>query len=349
MSARSLAKRLFVFVLVLAALYVAVVLLRFVLRDPLISTVYLQQQLFDQATLQKMRDSRVSNMHEVLAERGLNVLETGDSASNAEAGAAVVADVSLRVASPYTPAAPMTRVACQSDVHCRYFSERHDADAPLYPARKEVMQWWNNRVHDAATAPVCGLAFDDVQAGEQVGKLAGEKAQSTSYRLRTFANINALQQQPNYQLTHYQPCGACSTLQDLAVYAELDLTNMASKCSKIMGSEKRLRCMQEGIGFTPACAQVWAYNAARSARYCKAVCIKQYGVWALLTDSEKRSDSMSLETDACLYCDAMVSEPGFQYAAGRSRRNSGIESEIVRDAGEVYAVQHDYWAAQLQD
>lgn len=318
-------KRFVLLVVVLVALCIGLVLASFLWRTPFIPKVYLAEPPLSQPLLQKMRDSRVSNMHEVLAERGL--LEKGQSKGKQRSG--------VLVASPYMPAANMTIDDCETNVHCNYFSTQQGLHSPQYPARADVMQWWESRVQNADAAPVCAVAFDN--------------AEKTSYRLKTFANVEALAEQPTYQLTHYQACGACSTLQDLAVYAELDLTNMASKCSKIMGSEKRLQCMQEGIGFTPACAQVWSHNAERSARYCKAACIKQYGVWALLTDGEKRSDSMSLETDACLYCDAMVSEPGFQYAAGRSRRNSGIESEIVRDASEVYAVQHDYWAAQLQD
>ena len=39
----------------------------------------------------------------------------------------------------------------------------------------------------------------------------------------------------------------------------------------------------------------------------------------------------------------MMAGPGFQYAAGRTRRNSGIESEIERPDEQVYEVRHDYF------
>jgi hypothetical protein len=39
----------------------------------------------------------------------------------------------------------------------------------------------------------------------------------------------------------------------------------------------------------------------------------------------------------------MLSGPGFQYSAGRIRRNSGILSEIERPDEQVYPVNHDYF------
>lgn len=307
----------------------------FLLRTPHIPKAYLAQQPFDRADLQKMRASSARNMHDVLAAKALLAAAENDQpGASAEAGR-VDAKTAPKLLSPYAPTATMDEKKCREDAHCRYFREQARHGKPQYPARRDVMQWWNGRVQSAEQTPVCALKFEDEQ--------------STRYRLRTFASMDALRQQPDYQLTHYHACGACSTLQDLAIYAELDLTDMASKCSKLPGSAKKRQCMEEGIGFTPACAQVWAYNAERSAKYCKMPCIRQYGVWALLTDSEKRPADMSLENDMCLYCDAMLSEPGFQYAAGRSRRNSGIASEIVRDAAEVYPVAHAYWREQSVD
>lgn len=330
------ATRLLLAVFAAVLLAVGITIADFLLRDPHIPQAYLAHQPFDDTDLQRMRASRVRNMAEVLADKELLKADTGaDTVSSPASGATPGAPLPLRVLSPYVPAAVMHEKQCQESAHCRYFHALAGSRTPQYPARREAMQWWSNRAQSAEKAPVCALRF--------------ENEQRTHYRLRTFASMDALRQQPDYQLTHYQACGACSTLRDLAVYAELDLTDMASKCSKLPGSAKKRQCMEEGIGFTPACAQVWAYNAERSAQYCKMPCIRQYGVWALLTDSEERPADMSLENDLCLHCDAMVSEPGFQYAAGRSRRNSGIASEIVRDAAELYPVAHAYWREQNTD
>lgn len=324
------AVRLLAAVAVLLVLAAGAVVAGFLLRDPHVPTSYLAHQPFDHADLQKMRASRVRNMAEVLADKGLLKTDTGaDTLLSPASGSSPGTSLPLRLLSPYTPAAVMDEELCQKDVHCQYFRQLAGLKTPQYPARRDVMQWWNGRMQQAEPTPVCALVFED--------------AQRVYYRLRTFASMAALRQHPDYQLTHYQACGACSTLKDLAVYAELDLTDMASKCSKLPGSAKKQQCMEEGIGFTPACAQVWAYNAGRSAEYCKMPCIRQYGLWALLTDSEERPADMSLASDLCLHCDAMVSEPGFQYAAGRSRRNSGIASEILRDRAEVYPVTHRYW------
>lgn len=330
------ATRLLLAVFAAVLLVVGITIADFLLRDPHIPQTYLAHQPFDDTDLQRMRASRVRNMAEVLADKELLKADTGaDTVSSPASGATPGVSPPLRVLSPYVPAEKMNERQCQESAHCRYFHALAGLKSPQYPARRDVMRWWSKRAQSAEQAPVCALRFEDEQR--------------TRYRLRTFASMDALRQQPDYQLTHYHACGACSTLQDLAIYAELDLTDMASKCSKLPGSAKKRQCMEEGIGFTPACAQVWAYNAERSAKYCKMPCIRQYGVWALLTDSEKRPADMSLENDMCLYCDAMLSEPGFQYAAGRSRRNSGIASEIVRDAAEVYPVAHAYWREQSVD
>ena len=42
----------------------------------------------------------------------------------------------------------------------------------------------------------------------------------------------------------------------------------------------------------------------------------------------------------CLQCDEDNSGPGFKYSAGRTRRNSGIESAIPRADSELYPVDH---------
>lgn len=327
------ATRLLLAIVAAVLLVVGITATGFLLRDPHIPQAYLTHQPFDDADLQRMRASRVRNMAEVLNDKGLLNVTANDSAqTTATSRNSVNALSGLSVLSPYVPAAAMDEKQCQENAHCRYFRQLAGLRTPQYPARRDVMQWWSKRVQNAEQAPVCALRFEDEQR--------------TRYRLHTFSSMDALHQHPDYQLTHYQACGACSTLQDLAVYAELDLTDMASKCSKLPGSAKKRQCMEKGIGFTPACAQVWAYNAERSAQYCKMPCIRQYGLWALLTDSEDRPADMSLASDLCLHCDAMVSEPGFQYAAGRSRRNSGIASEIVRRKAEVYPVAHAYWYGQ---
>ena len=62
------------------------------------------------------------------------------------------------------------------------------------------------------------------------------------------------------------------------------------------------------------------------------------------TESVPPSDAQG-NLNACLECDEIMSGPGFQYSAGRTRRDSGIISEIDRPRDQVYEVPHDYFPA----
>ena len=74
----------------------------------------------------------------------------------------------------------------------------------------------------------------------------------THYRLATFGSA-AEAGELGYRVTHTGTCGACSTLQDLAVYLERpDLTAPVRRCGMQSGT---LECL-EALGFTHACAQI---------------------------------------------------------------------------------------------
>jgi hypothetical protein len=45
----------------------------------------------------------------------------------------------------------------------------------------------------------------------------------------------------------------------------------------------------------------------------------------------------------CLQCDEDKSGPIFKYESGRTRRNSGIKSEIDRPVDEIYKMDHCYY------
>jgi len=59
-----------------------------------------------------------------------------------------------------------------------------------------------------------------------------------------------------------------------------------------------------------------------------------------------RAPRLLVNTDGklneCLQCDEDRSGPVFKAVAGRTRRNSGIQSSIRRPADEVSPVAHDY-------
>lgn len=279
-------------------------------KQPL-ERIPLENPAFDTHTLQQLRATTPINTQAMLAEKNLWLGET------------------RLIRDPYQPGMPMSLEACQQDLNCAYALQRFWMSPPRFPARVEVYGWWVNRSADASSAAVCGVRFED----------AGQ----TRYSMKTFNTLSDLEAEPGYHLTHFQACGACSTLQDLAVYGELDLTRMAKTCSKRVSFNEKLECMQ-AIGFTPACAESWAYNAVKTGQSCALICVGEYGLVPLLTGAENKPPvNENGELNACLMCDERMAGPGFQFSAGRTRRNSGIVSEIERPDQEVYSVPHDYF------
>ena len=138
-------------------------------------------------------------------------------------------------------------------------------------------------------------------------------------------------------VTHQGPCGACSTLKDLSIYLSHDLTNQARSCGfwSFLTKRRTVKCLEK-IGFTRQCALVWYYNIINTKEKCFRVCMKS---WFKGEKNNKEDGSLN----KCLQCDEDESGPLFKYYSGRTRRNSGIKSEIGRDDEEVYDIKQDYY------
>lgn len=229
-------------------------------------------------------------------------------------------------ANPYRPTTPLRDDECTELPPCRYGRDVLGWRETVFPGRETVLASWRRGAMDEA---VCGVQFADDAPHE--------------YRLTTFPDIATLEGAPGYKLTHHGACGTCSTLQDLAVYATLDLTHMAAHCARRLTLGHQKACMQ-AIGFSEPCAESWAYNARHTRSHCARICLSALGWRGVLFGSEGpllQGEQGSL--NACLECDELVSGPGFQYGAGRTRRNSGIVSEIDRPEAALRAVRHDYF------
>jgi hypothetical protein len=164
----------------------------------------------------------------------------------------------------------------------------------------------------------------------------------TGYTLKTFpSRRRALSK--GYIITHTNHCGACSTLQDLAVYIEKpDLTAPTRRCAKMLGLQRSADCMQE-VGFTRACAEVWAYNGKNTRSQCLGRCVREYGLWNILRGRYESDNQEDGSLNDCLLCDETESGPGFKYGAGRTRRNSGLRSSIQRGEDEISDVDHSLY------
>jgi len=156
------------------------------------------------------------------------------------------------------------------------------------------------------------------------------------YEIATFDD-EAAAQDSGYIVTHKGHCGTCSTLQDLATYLyHRDLTTPVRRCSAlVLFPAWSMHCLEE-LGFSSECAETWYYNAKNTARECLWPCLES---WMHKEPFNKPDGSLN----DCLACDEECSGPIFKYVAGRTRRNSGIHSEIDRPEDEVYSIVHDYY------
>jgi len=154
----------------------------------------------------------------------------------------------------------------------------------------------------------------------------------------------------SFMVTHQGRCGSCSTLHDLAIYlASPDLTSPARQCARAFGLKRKKQCFQEKIGFTSYCAESWAYNANHTRQECLGVCITDYGFFNLVFGRYPGSNvDETGQLRPCLQCDETESGVGFKYSAGRTRRNSGIESAIQRPNTDIFQVDHSVYFQAIE-
>ncbi len=194
----------------------------------------------------------------------------------------------------------------------------------LFYGQEPVLRWYSSL---GSNTEVCAVQFVDPDR--------------VDYRLRTFPDRKSAVTE-GYVVTHRYHCGTCSSLRDLAVYmAKPDLTKPARTCGRKLTANGIKKCLMEKIGFAEPCAETWTYNILHTRQQCMRTCVEHYGLWNVLTNdmNDAHADERG-NLNSCLACDEHSSGPGFQYAAGRTRRNSGLPSAICRPTGEIYPVEH---------
>jgi hypothetical protein len=143
------------------------------------------------------------------------------------------------------------------------------------------------------------------------------------------------------RVAHCGACGSCSTLQDMQINAQTTrtLTDSATWCStkgflyslfltrgieyyKTVARE----CLQQTVGFTPACLECWVDDMACSIKSCVFTCLK-----SLYVLREPKNNIKDGSLNKCLECDEKICGPAFVTCAGVNRRRQGIVSDIGRD------------------
>lgn len=154
-----------------------------------------------------------------------------------------------------------------------------------------------------------------------------------SYSTRTYDGTYQQALNEGLHVTHASACGTCSSLQDLASYMETGPSLQSfSKACGFRGQVNKtdgIQCFLD-LGFTLGCAQIWYYNTVQSAKSCLQVCTR----YTIARDPSNGPPPNCTLAD-CLYCDEVNSGPIFKEYAGRSRRNSGLLSGIVRNCSEM--------------
>jgi hypothetical protein len=177
------------------------------------------------------------------------------------------------------------------------------------------------QAHEPSPGAVCGLLRDATNP--------------QGYFLHTYESTSEAKKAGAF-VTHYDACGLCSPLTDLAVYMRHpDLTDPVRQCglqSTVGGEKKNIQCLQ-ALGFDYPCAQIWYYNTKHTQSKCLAVCL------AALSKPYHNPDGT---LNACMLCDEEKSGQVFKAVAGRTRRNTGLPSSMCRPCSEVLPVFHNY-------
>ena len=166
-----------------------------------------------------------------------------------------------------------------------------------------------------------------------------DKQDRSHYRLENFENAAEAEAAGGF-VTHSNPCGYCSSLQDLSVYMKYpDLTGPARKCAikGLFVESWGLECLAD-IGFTDGCSKIWLLDSRNTRRECFSICVWEW-IWGVPSNVEPDSQILS----ECIECDEVKSGPIFKVVAGRNRRNSGLKSSINRPNEEIYEVYHYYF------
>jgi hypothetical protein len=171
------------------------------------------------------------------------------------------------------------------------------------------------------------------------GKSSGACTANSNYTTYTYSgSFDEAKANSSLYVTHEGACGTCSSLQDLSVFMEVgaDLSDRAGECG-IRGRSSAadgILCFQE-IGFTRACSITWYYDTKLVAKECL-----QYCALYQVLDRPPNGPPPQCVLARCLACDETKAGPTFARVAGRTRRNSGLQSNIARPCSSVVDLIH---------
>lgn len=226
---------------------------------------------------------------------------------------------------------------CRMVCECKGYEPRDFSPAEIAALREWILL--------EPPVPLTSNPYDSPEPEVSTGVCAVVvvNASEKQYRLQGFSSV-AEAEGAGAIVTHHGPCGQCSSLQDLAVYLETrDLGTPVRACGflNIAAPFSDLEDCIRDLGFSDACANIWAYNARNTQAECFEPCIESI-LSELLLGVPIPYNNPDGSLSPCIACDEAISGPIFKAYAGRTRRNSGVASGICRTCEGVVPVAHDY-------
>lgn len=140
----------------------------------------------------------------------------------------------------------------------------------------------NQEYVDLGDTAVCAIHFEEEDGAssnsnnDNNATCKENNIEGSSYRIQTYPSRSDAESAGGY-VTHVGHCGVCSTLQDLAVYANIlyvGLTSPGNFCRRQASSqlENGLSCYRN-LGLTLDCAKIWADTSWNTASNCFGSCI----------------------------------------------------------------------------
>ena len=179
---------------------------------------------------------------------------------------------------------------------------------------------------DMGDGAVCALIYD--------------QGNCSSYSMVSFESWADFEGDPSAStrgvVTHEGSCGLCSTAQDLSVYLREDFTTAGKQCATrgLRNESAGFECY-EALGLTAECAKIWNYDGIYDGTQCLQPCASH------ITDPNN-GPPPACTLSPCLECDEVQAGPVFSSMGGRTRRRSGLLSEIIRNCSSVASgITHD--------
>lgn len=172
-----------------------------------------------------------------------------------------------------------------------------------------------------STTAVCATVYKDDTCNE--------------YNMVTYSSIEEALQNPKAEVSHSGACGLCSTTKDFAVYLTEDFTSAGKICATkgLFNETAGLDCYM-GIGLTKECAKIWNYDGIYDGKMCSKTCLPYL-------NAPNNGPPPACDLNPCLECDEEYAGPIFSSFAARTRRRSGLLSEIIRNCSSISHLNHN--------